>query len=102
MLHDILAAVDTSKDGLIQYSEFKHFFESADRELWRIFRSVDLDKNGKIDRGELRVALTRAEIAVDANRLEEFFDSMDKNNDGAISFEEWRYSRWRPRCGKIL
>lgn len=94
LLHDILTAVDTSKDGLIQYSEFKHFFEGADRELWRIFHSVDLDKNGKIDKGELRVALTRAGIAVDTSRLEEFFDSMDRNNDGVISFEEWRYGRW--------
>lgn len=95
LLHDILTAVDTSKDGLIQYSEFKHFFEGADRELWRIFRSVDQDRNGKIDKGELRIALTRAGIAVDTNRLEEFFYSMDKNNDGVISFEEWRYGRWR-------
>lgn len=94
LLHDILTAVDTSKDGLIQYSEFKNFFEGADRELWRIFHSVDLDKNGKIDKGELRVALTRAGIAVDTSRLEEFFDSMDRNNDGVISFEEWRYGRW--------
>lgn len=105
LLHDILTAVDTSKDGLIQYSEFKHFFEGADRELWRIFRSVDQDRNGKIDKGELRIALTRAGIAVDTNRLEEFFDSMDKNNDGVISFEEWRYGRWhsslRIRQGKI-
>ncbi|KAL0634004.1 hypothetical protein Q9L58_007105 [Maublancomyces gigas] len=90
LLHEILTAVDTSKDGLIQYSEFKHFFEGADRELWRIFRSVDQDRNGKIDKGELRIALTRAGIAVDTNRLEEFFYSMDKNNDGVISFEEWR------------
>lgn len=95
LLHDILTAVNTSKDGLIQYSEFKHFFEGADRELWRIFRSVDQDRNGKIDKGELRIALTRAGIAVDTNRLEEFFYSMDKNNDGVISFEEWRYGRWR-------
>ena len=91
LLHDILEAVDTSKDGLIQYSEFKHFFESADKELWRIFTSVDLDKNGKIDKGELREALRRAGLAVDPKRLEKFFDSMDRNNDGVISFDEWRY-----------
>jgi solute carrier family 25 phosphate transporter 23/24/25/41 len=67
--------------------------ESADKELWRIFTSVDLDKNGKIDKGELRDALSRAGLAVESKRLEEFFDSMDRNNDGVISFEEWRYGR---------
>ncbi|KAG0642060.1 mitochondrial carrier domain-containing protein [Tuber brumale] len=90
LLHDILEAVDTSKDGLIQYSEFKHFFESADRELWRIFTSVDLDRNGNIDKAELRIALSRAGLVVDTKRLQEFFDSMDRNNDGVICYEEWR------------
>jgi solute carrier family 25 (mitochondrial phosphate transporter), member 23/24/25/41 len=93
LLHDILEAVDTSKDGLIQYSEFKSFIESADRELWRIFTSVDLDRNGKIDKQELQVALGRAGLVVDASRLKDFFDLMDRNNDGVISFEEWRYAR---------
>lgn len=96
LLHDILEAVDTSKDGLIQYSEFKHFFESADRELWRIFTSVDLDKNGKIDKAELRIALSRAGLVVDTKRLQEFFDSMDRNNDGVICYEEWRYDCGNP------
>ncbi|CAZ85743.1 unnamed protein product [Tuber melanosporum] len=90
LLHDILEAVDTSKDGLIQYSEFKHFFESADRELWHIFTSVDLDRNGNIDKAELRIALSRAGLVVDTKRLQEFFDSMDRNNDGVICYEEWR------------
>jgi solute carrier family 25 phosphate transporter 23/24/25/41 len=82
LIHDILTAVDTSKDGLIQFSEFRNFFASAERELWRIFRSVDVDGNGRIDKGELRSSLARAGIAVDPGRLEEFFGSIDKNNDG--------------------
>lgn len=90
LLHDILAAVDTSKDGLIQYSEFKSFFESVERELWGIFSAVDIDGNGKIDKKELRAALVRSGIAVDPKKLDDFFESMDKNNDGVISFEEWR------------
>ncbi|KAI5795556.1 mitochondrial carrier domain-containing protein [Geopyxis carbonaria] len=90
LIHDILTAVDTSKDGLIQFSEFRSFFASAERELWRIFRSVDVDGNGRIDKAELRSSLDRAGIVVDPGRLEEFFGSIDKNNDGEISFEEWR------------
>lgn len=58
---------------------------------------MDVDKDGNIDKGELKAALIRAGIAVNPNRLEEFFESMDKNNDGVISFEEWRYDRWHPQ-----
>jgi solute carrier family 25 phosphate transporter 23/24/25/41 len=87
LIHDILTAVDTSKDGLIQLSEFTCFFEEAERELWRIFKSVDVDGNGRIDKKELKNALSRAGITVDPpQRLEEFFHSIDRNNDGGTAF----------------
>lgn len=83
LIHDILRAVDTSKDGLIQYSEFRNFFVGAERELWRIFKSVDSDGNGKIDRGELQAALAKAGIAVQPpQRLDTFFAMIDLNSDG--------------------
>lgn len=71
---------------MIQYSEFKRFFAGAERELWRIFKSVDLDGNGRIDRKELQLALSRAGISVDPpERLDEFFVSIDRNRDGGIT-----------------
>ncbi|TGZ77404.1 mitochondrial carrier [Ascodesmis nigricans] len=91
LIADILHAVDTSNDGLIQFSEFKAFFQGAERELLRIFRSVDTNHNGHIDKTELKAALNRAGIVVDPpERLEDFFAMIDRNNDGEISFEEWR------------
>ena len=83
MILDVLEAVDTSKDGLIQFSEFKAFFVGAERELWRIFRSVDTDGNHKIDKGELKNALAKAGIVVDPpERMEQFFAMIDLNKDG--------------------
>ncbi|KAF8461361.1 mitochondrial carrier domain-containing protein [Kalaharituber pfeilii] len=90
VLQDILEAIDTSKDGLIQFEEFKEFINAADKELWQIFHSVDLDSNGKIDKAELRQALDKAGIDAHGDRLEEFFEFMDKNRDGVVSYEEWR------------
>ena len=65
--------------------------EQADKALWQIFHSVDLDSNGKIDKIELRDALTRAGIIANGKKLEQFFEFMDRNRDGEICFEEWRY-----------
>ncbi|KAI5806724.1 mitochondrial carrier domain-containing protein, partial [Peziza echinospora] len=90
LLHDIMKAIDTSKDGLIQFEEFRAFVEQADKELWQIFHSVDMDSNGKIDKIELREALTRAGIIANGKKLEQFFEFMDRNRDGEICFEEWR------------
>ncbi|RPA87951.1 mitochondrial carrier [Ascobolus immersus RN42] len=90
LMEDILAVVDTSGDGRIQYEEFKRFFEATDRELWRIFDAVDVDQDGKIDKRELRRALFKSGINVNGDRLEQFFKSMDQNRDGVISYDEWR------------
>lgn len=72
-------------------TEFKVFIEGVDKELWNIFHSVDKDSNGKIDKTELHEALERAGIAANGDRLQQFFEFMDRNRDGVISFEEWRY-----------
>lgn len=80
-----MTAVDTSKDGVIQYDEFKVFFASAEHELWTIFQSVDVDQNGHIDKNELKAALARAGIVVDPpSRLEAFFNSIDRDKDGGM------------------
>lgn len=51
---------------------------------------MDLDSNGKIDKKELHDALERAGIVANGDRLQQFFEFMDQNRDGMISFEEWR------------
>lgn len=71
--------------------EFQRFFEATDRELWKIFDAVDVDRDGKIDKLELRRALFKSGINVNGDRLEQFFKSMDSDRDGSISYDEWRY-----------
>ena len=51
---------------------------------------MDQDSDGKIDKTELHKALERAGISPNRERLQEFFEFMDRNRDGVISFEEWR------------
>jgi len=81
--------------GLIQYSEFKRFFAGAEQELWRIFKSVDLDGNGKIDRKELQLALSRGGIVINPpERLEEFFLSIDRDHDGGMITDRSELKVW--------
>lgn len=55
-----------------------------------MFQNIDRDHNGNLDKGELQSAFTRAGLAVPGGRLDRFFDDVDANNDGVISFDEWR------------
>jgi solute carrier family 25 (mitochondrial phosphate transporter), member 23/24/25/41 len=65
--------------------------DHADKELWRLFESIDRDHNGEIDKGELRIAFAKAGVIISAAKLDEFFTDVDKNRDGVISYDEWRY-----------
>ncbi|CAG9956185.1 unnamed protein product [Clonostachys rosea f. rosea IK726] len=91
MLKKILAEVDTNGDGRIQYEEFHTFVDRADRQLYKLFRSIDKDGNGKLDEKELQTAFRGAGLTVSNRRLAEFFKHMDDNDDGFVSFDEWRH-----------
>lgn len=112
MVKKILHEVDTNGDGKIQYegmddavfgiwehkdelltssySEFRTFVEQAERQLLVLFKSIDKDGNGKLDMRELQAAFKGAKLTVSNGRLSEFFNDMDMNNDGYVSFDEWR------------
>ena len=70
--------------------EFRIFVEETERALRTLFDSIDRDHNGKLDKSELRLAFSKAGLAVPQSKLDQFFAEVDTNNDGVISFDEWR------------
>lgn len=90
MLKRIMDEVDKNRDGKIQYEEFRRFVEKAERQLFVLFRSIDKDGDGKLDKIELQTAFKNVGLTLSNRRLAEFFDDMDLNNDGYVSFDEWR------------
>ncbi|RYP28305.1 hypothetical protein DL767_007265 [Monosporascus sp. MG133] len=90
MLKEIIKVVDTNGDGKVQYEEFRVFVEAAERQLLMLFKAIDRDRNGKLDKDELQAAFQRAGIAIPVRRLNDFFEDIDHNKDGFITYEEWR------------
>ena len=95
--------LDTSSLGMemthvicLKSSEFEAFVERAERELWQLFETIDHDKNGHLDKTELQTAFSRAGMAVPKWKVEQFFAELDKNHDGVISFQEFRYGPLHP------
>jgi solute carrier family 25 phosphate transporter 23/24/25/41 len=44
-----------------------------------------------IDKTELRAAFSRSGITLSSAKLDAFFEDVDANKDGVISYPEWRY-----------
>lgn len=76
---------------LICLAEFRTFVGQAERQLLLLFKAIDKDGNGKLDKNELQAAFKNAKLTVSSGRLSEFFNDMDMNNDGYVSFDEWRF-----------
>lgn len=74
--------------------EFRAFVRETEKELLTLFKSIDIDHNGRLSREELQIAFSRAGLAVPNSKLDVFFSEVDADNDGTISFEEWRYVHW--------
>ena len=107
ILKDVMKAVDANHNGKIEFEgqscppnprkatefspEFRVFVEHAEAELWQLFKTIDRDHSGRLDKNELRIAFKRAGISIEDAKLASFFDRIDANNDGSISFEEWRF-----------
>ena len=121
-LRNILREVDTNGDGRIDYAgkliiqnlnsgwhtsdslsspnrytfsfalEFRAFINHTESGLWRMFQTIDRNQNGEIDKAELRSAFATSGVTVSSAKLDEFFAEVDKNNDGVISYIEWRFA----------
>ncbi|KAK7949070.1 calcium dependent mitochondrial carrier protein [Apiospora aurea] len=90
LLKKMTKLVDANGDGKIQYEEFRTFMQATERQLYLLFKSIDRDNDGRLDKDELQIAFQHAGLAVPSRRLHAFFEDVDLNKDGYISFDEWR------------
>ncbi|ESZ96757.1 solute carrier family 25 member 42 [Sclerotinia borealis F-4128] len=90
MLRDVVKAMDKNGDEVIQYEEFRTFVEKTEKELFILFQGIDRDHDNRLDKDELQVAFEKAGLTISRSKLDLFFTEVDLNNDGFISFDEWR------------
>lgn len=87
---DLLNVCDANKDGRVDYQEFKRYMDNKELELYRIFQAIDVEHSGCILPEELYDALVSAGIEIGDEELALFVERVDKDNNGVITFEEWR------------
>lgn len=55
----------------------------------RVFKKFDVDKNGVLDRKELKALLSSADLRISKHIVTEVLVEADENEDGLISFDEF-------------
>lgn len=88
--NDLLRVCDRNRDGRVDYLEFRRYMDDKELELYRIFQAIDVEHNGCILPEELLDALLKAGIEIEDDELASFVEHVDKDNNGIITFEEWR------------
>ncbi|THH11487.1 hypothetical protein EW145_g618 [Phellinidium pouzarii] len=78
--------------GPVTWKDFKKYAEKKEAELWHVFHNeLDLDGNGHLDANELALALSKAEIELNASTLSEFMTFLTSSpHSRGISFSEFR------------
>ncbi|CAA6668116.1 unnamed protein product [Spirodela intermedia] len=78
---DLLKVCDANRDGRVDYREFRWYMDEKELELYRIFQAIDVEHSG---------ASFRRRIEINDEELARFVEHVDKDNDGIITFDEWR------------
>ena len=62
----------------------------ADAELRRAFDMFDLDKNGFISKDELTIVMKKIGEKLTSDEIDMMMDDADADNDGQVSWEEFK------------
>ncbi|CAF0811957.1 unnamed protein product [Rotaria sp. Silwood1] len=91
----LLKQMDTNNSGDIDFVEFKNamarsFFKKYSRhELLDAFKKFDRDGSGTITCDELQEVFSGMGKQLSKNQLQSMLSSLDVNNDGKLSFDEF-------------
>ncbi|WAR16655.1 CALM-like protein [Mya arenaria] len=95
-MEELLAPIDTDHNGSIDYDEFKKYIiekgilktlaDEVCYEMQDAFNVFDRDKDGYIDKEELKRVLTQVGDRMPEELADEFIKEADINGDGKIDY----------------
>jgi len=97
----IMKIVDTDASGTLDVDEFLGlvgYLTCIDA----AFAEIDQDKNNKIERAELKRALTDVGYNFTDSQLESFFKMVDENNSGTVELKEFHTLTLFLRLARVL
>ena len=95
-LKTMIAKVDTSNDGKIDFNEFlvlmcgKMDEQDTEEEMLEAFRIFDRDQNGYVSREDFKVIMGHLGEKIQDDELDELMKDYDDDQDGQLNYEEFK------------
>lgn len=91
MANEIMLKADILKDNKISYSEFEKYCENQIMKFYKVFYNLDSDEDGKLNYKQARQTLHEIYPNMDLTDdvYKNLFITMDQDQSGLISFDEW-------------
>lgn len=85
----IVSTIPKSNTGYVSFEEFKSFMTSSEKSIAESFKNLDTKLDGRLDLDEVYDGLDGLGLEVDPERVQMFFNLIDIDGDGFISYDEW-------------
>jgi len=96
-VNDMINEVDVDGSGVLDFNEFLTFVKrlaknrnNPENEIRETFRRFDPESEGFVSTEELEFVLSNLPVKVPKPEIEEMLAAADTDNDGKISFQEFR------------
>ena len=93
----IISSQSSSNQTSFDFRDFVDYVSRTDNQVLLVFQSLDRDKNGVIDKSEIKNAFQDLGVHLDDEQIEKLMKHLDKNNSLQIDWKEWRdFFRFAP------
>lgn len=87
--HVMSSMAERENPDFISLDDFKRFICLTEKHIAVSFKSLDSKQDGRLDLDEVYGGLTTLGLDIDLERAELFFNIIDVDGDGYISYDEW-------------
>lgn len=85
----LATTIDADGDGSVTIEEFLTYIREEEGRLLEVWRQIDSDCGGTLDKEELRVLMNQMGKTISERRLGRVFREIDKDGSGEIEYEEF-------------
>ncbi|KAI5619969.1 calcium-binding mitochondrial carrier protein SCaMC-1, partial [Silurus asotus] len=86
----IVSSGDSDKDDQLDFLEFSKYLQEHEKKLNLTFKSLDKNKDGRIDYTEIQQALKELGMNLSKENAEKILQSIDADGTMTIEWNEWR------------